>query len=117
MPKIHNTYTTWVQGENDAQIESQANAYQVNEFNFITDITSRIGVSDIRIMNLHNRLNLGNFPYRETVRSAKLANAALFPASYIITPDDAVRYPVSVDGVHYTWPGYENYATDLYNKP
>jgi hypothetical protein len=117
MPKIHDTYITWAQGENDAQIQAQALAYQNNEFNFITDITSRIDVSDIRVLNLHNRLNLGNFPYRENVRTAKLTNAPLFPGLYIITPDDAVRYPVSVDGVHYTWTGYENYATDLFNKP
>jgi hypothetical protein len=116
MPKIHNTYITWAQGENDAQVQAQAEAYQTNEFNFITDITNRIGVSDIRVLNLHNRLNLGTFPYRETVRSAKLTNAPLFPGLYILTPDNATRYPVSVDGVHYTWPGYENYATDLYNK-
>jgi hypothetical protein len=117
IPNTINTYITWAQGENDAQVQAQALAYQTNEFNFITDITSRIGVTDIRCMNLHNRLNLGNFPYRETVRAAKLVNTASFPDLFIITPDDAVVYPVSVDGVHYTWTGYENYATDLFNKP
>lgn len=116
MANVIDTYITWVQGENDAQVQSQANAYQTNEFNFITDVTSRLGITDIRVMNICNRLNLGTFPYRETVRSAKSANALAFSNMFFINPDDAVRYPLGADGIHYTWTGYENYATDLFNK-
>ena len=99
----------WVQGEADAAIEAEANAYEANLNSFIAQL--RTDFSNATMPFIISRLHASNVAtYAATVRAAQDAVAAADSNVTVVTPTPSL----SGDNVHYDENGYAELGeTDL----
>lgn len=108
----------WGQGENDARTQIAADAYQTNLTNFINNIRSQTGLTNLPF--LIGRLNSGiaasgPYDFWATVRAAQEAvcqgGSAAISGVYLVNQDNAQLN--SADFVHYTTTGYLTIASNI----
>jgi len=93
----------WGQGEADASFSSAATAYQTNEQTFIASIVANTGFTKSIVMQLHNSLPIGTYPYFATVQTAKTNNDTAISNYTLITTSDL---GLQGDNVHFSAAGY-----------
>lgn len=101
----------WGQGESDAQVLAQANAYEANLTSLISAFRSDVGMGNIPVLvaRLSSNINATTCPYWATVRAAQEAVAGAVSGVYIVNQDNAT---MQADGIHYTNAGYQQIATN-----
>jgi len=108
----------WFQGEADAKIEADANAYADNLDDLVTAARSEFSAPDMKFIagRIHDTLPIGTYPYKATVRSAQQA----FQSTSECYTIDTDSFSIGGDNVHFTATGfvsvgdsfYTTYATD-----
>lgn len=96
----------WVQGEGDAEQSVYASSYQTNLAALLSQLQSDLAAPTLRV--IFNRLSInddiGEMPYRDTVRTKQEALAAA-DATAILVDSDSL--PLA-DTKHFTAQGYED---------
>lgn len=96
------TWLLWAHGETDATNATAAAAYGTNLENFLSDLVSDTGQSDLRVIvvQLHAGANVGNLSQRNAVRAGQAAAVAAFGANAQLLDIDALA--LQGDNVHYS---------------
>lgn len=102
----------WGQGENDARVEADANAYQTNLTNFINGIRTETGLATLPFLIAKLHIGIASasspaHPYYATVRAAQVAvcqgGGSAISGVYLVDNDAA---ELAADFIHYTSDGY-----------
>lgn len=112
------THRLWIQGEADAQVEADANAYQTNLDEFLTESNDfYYGIQGLEphtmIVPLTTGADSGTLTYRDTVIAAQEAVAGSRDDCTLVDMTGAAY----TDGVHYDVSTYQNIIMPaLFNK-
>ena len=104
-------FMVWQQGESDASVLADANAYQVNLTNLINNFRTAIGMPNLPVLIC--RININFDPtrlYMATVRAAQTAVAGALANVFIVNQDNATMAP---DLIHYTNDGYRQIDANI----
>lgn len=104
-----NKFFIWFQGESDGVLESDANAYQVNQQAIFDDLRTFIGDPNYPIIDCLPHDSAGT--YSSNVRNAKKAIAAGDPNIHIIDTNILHR----IDGTHLSEQGFRDLADLIFD--
>lgn len=90
----------WMQGESDADNQSQARNYYQNLGYFMKCLRDTLGVPDLPFVigQIADELRLDSYPYRETVLDAQRRRAEADPYALLVNTAD---YEMDTDNVHF----------------
>lgn len=106
-------YMVFYQGEQDATNLTWANDYEANLTAFINDVRVWAGSIPIYLVRIHASLALGNFPYRDIVRTAQENVASVLPNITLINVDDL---ELKLDGVHLNYESLLELGKRIYKE-
>lgn len=99
----------WMQGESDAIDSGSSTAYQTNLENFISNVRSYVGLSNMPFVI--GRINYAAAAFRTAVRTAQSTVGAEMNCYWI----DTDAYTQLGDALHYDATGQVSFGTDIYN--
>lgn len=103
----------WMQGENDAQVQTYAAAYNSNLTALIASARSRIGSASTAFIlgRIHNTRLLADYPYKAIVRRAQYDVTKSLAGVSVVNTDD---FEIGSDGLHYTANGLVSLGEAMY---
>jgi hypothetical protein len=77
------------QGENDATVQAYANAYETRLTGFFNTLRPELGLGNVKvfIIRIHSGIDIGQHPYRDTVRTAQQNVAAALTNAELVSVD------------------------------
>jgi Carbohydrate esterase, sialic acid-specific acetylesterase/Secretion system C-terminal sorting domain len=106
------TAATWMQGESDADDQSQARDYYQNLGYFMKCLRDTLNLPDLPFVigAIADELPLGSYPYRETVLDAQRRRAETDPNALLVNTAD---YEMDTDNVHFNSNGVMELGTEF----